>query len=820
MRIFVAAWYYPPVTSSEGIVTYKLLRCSSHEYDVFSSTSKQWSYHKEFNTRDEKNIHVYSIQTDDIMTWVDACIEKFEELYPARQYDCIMTRSTPPESILVGLRIKEKHPEIKWIASLADPVANNPYELVAYIDNNPFLKEREKKQFRADLMGSDLSALTKWESRAENGSKLLCKLRRWESETVQKADLIISPTDRQLEYINGQGGMKAKYFPVPHSFCSDFYEAEEKSKTDRIVFSYTGYSDEYRSLEPIVNAVHALKQSDSPALDKLLFRFVGNIPRKLQDKILNYELQDYIHVEAPVDYFESLRVMQESDWLLHVDAFFPELEPGGSLFFAGKLADYLGTGHPILALTGEGSPADRIVNEAGGICLLQWEQNQLASTLEKIAFASEKTTMNKAYIDTFNAVNVAKRFDSRVNVLTGRSFTTRTVWPKALPASETKLLSVCVPSYNVQRCLDRCLYTLVSCSMSPYMDIIVVDDGSKDHTPDIANAYAAQYPDIVRVIRKPNGGHGSTINTAMAAAIGKYFRVVDGDDWIDSAALDAVLKRIHSGEIDSDIVSSPYHIVNLETGDSYPFEQDCPVEENKPVPFAELDLENVYLTMASCMTKLSILRQMNMQLQEHTFFVDVEYILFPIPYVQTVTFTPEHIYKYSQGSEEQSIHIPNMVRRYDHHERVMKRVIQYRMDTPMDDAHATYYDSILKRLLYSHYSLCTVYAEDKTESYQKLKPFDQFLKETHPAMAEWIGNRTPVVKVARRCDYQYKRIQHSFSSRMHSLKLRLKNWALAHKAFAKKLVFNKLTYKIATSRFFSEGKGRVLRDKIYNRLSR
>jgi hypothetical protein len=87
MRIFVAAWYYPPVTSSEGIVTYKLLRCSSHEYDVFSSTSKQWSYHKEFNTRDEKNIHVYSIQTDDIMTWVDACIEKFEELYPARQYD-------------------------------------------------------------------------------------------------------------------------------------------------------------------------------------------------------------------------------------------------------------------------------------------------------------------------------------------------------------------------------------------------------------------------------------------------------------------------------------------------------------------------------------------------------------------------------------------------------------------------------------------------------------------------------------------------------------------------------------------------------------
>ena len=126
MNIFVAAWYYPPVTSSEGIVTYKLLRKSENNYDVCSSLSENWSYHTSFKSYDEPNISTYTIDTNSIDEWVDFCIEKFEELYPSRKYDCIMTRSTPPESILVGLRVKQKHPEIKWIASLADPVANNP----------------------------------------------------------------------------------------------------------------------------------------------------------------------------------------------------------------------------------------------------------------------------------------------------------------------------------------------------------------------------------------------------------------------------------------------------------------------------------------------------------------------------------------------------------------------------------------------------------------------------------------------------------------------------------------------------------------------
>ena len=144
MNIFVASWFFPPATSSEGIVTYKLLRNSRHHYDVFSSTSKQWGYKAAMRMRGEKNIDICTVETDDISEWVDFCVAQFEKRYAQQKYDCVMTRSTPPESILVGLRIKEKYPQVRWIASLADPVANNPYELKAYVDNSVTLSAGEK----------------------------------------------------------------------------------------------------------------------------------------------------------------------------------------------------------------------------------------------------------------------------------------------------------------------------------------------------------------------------------------------------------------------------------------------------------------------------------------------------------------------------------------------------------------------------------------------------------------------------------------------------------------------------------------------------
>ena len=814
MNVFVAAWYYPPVTSSEGIVTYKLLRKSKNNYDVFSSLSDQWSYHTQFSSFEEPNITTYTIDTDDINAWVEACVAKFEELYPQRHYECLMTRSTPPESILVGLRIKEKHPEVKWIASLADPVANNPYELKSYVTDNPLLTEREKRRFKKALMDFSSDKLGPVRKRSESGLQLMCRLHELEGKVIEKADLVICPTERQLSYLGGEGGWKDKYFAVPHSFSSDFYpQNSSKYDSEKTVFTYTGFSDSIRSLRPIVDAVLALKRSGSPAYDKILFRFVGNTPGKIKDLIYNFDLQGHIRVESPVDYFESLAIMQASDWLIHVDAYFGDLKPGGSIFFAGKIADYLGTGNPILALTGNGSPAARIVEKAGGVVVTQYDTAGLADIIEKICMGTVAGVSNKTYRDSFESAAVAERFDSRIDELCSKAIR------KAVPAKDNtesaseKILSVCVPSYNVQRCLGRCLDSLVSSRYASYLDIIVVDDGSKDCTLEIAQDYEKVYPGIIRAVHKENGGHGSTINKAMELAVGKYFRVVDSDDWIDSSELDKVLSGVLSGEIDTDIVSTNYHIVRLESGESYPITQDCAVQYGKVMDFSELET-GTYFTMSGIMIKTSALKRMDMRIQENTFYVDVEFILFPIPYVDSVMFVDAYIYKYSQGSAEQSISVDNMVKRYDHHERVLKRIIKYRNNTKMSEAQGRYYDSVLKRVIYTHYGLCLAHDKNKKEGYERIRQFDEYLHSADPELYKWIGRAYPLVRTARRMGFNYMLVRYSPGNIIIACKDLVKKMIRSNSRLLSLLIKNRFTYRIANSRFFTQGKGLALRNRI------
>ena len=709
VNIFVASWFFPPATSSEGIVTYKLLRNSRYQYDVFSSTSRQWGYKATMEFGDEKNIHCYTIATDDIDEWVKAGVEQFERLYPKQKYTCIMTRSMPPESILVGMQIKKKYPQVKWIASLGDPIANNPYEIKAYINDCQTLTEAEKTGLKAALWSTDEELLRLWEKRPEEGIRLMCKLKRWENTVIQQADMIIAPTGRQLRYMSGPRGWQPKYLVVPHSFDPGFYKKENNSVKDKLVFSFIGYSDTFlRSLEPFVRAVRYLKENQSPFLKRLDMRFIGNNPRAIQDMVLNYYLDDVIHFQEGVDYYQSLALMQGSDWLLHVDAFFPELTPGGSIFFAGKLADYMGAGKPIFALTGAGSPADEIVKKAGGVSVVPWETAGIANRLEEIlSSAEEKPEINERYVTQYSADHAAALFDKKVEELCGLSCWEPRVrkWPQCRRSNPEKLMTICVPSYNVGRYLERCLRTLINHEYAADIEVLVVDDGSKDYTAQIAKAFEDRYPGIVRLIQKENGGHGSTINRAIKEGIGRYFMVVDGDDWVDSEQFEKLLAKIKIRQIDTDIISSNYHEINMETGICTLCEQQVQVEYFEAVPFEKLDLENIYFTLASTLIKLSVLRQVNQSLQEHTFYVDVEYILFPVPYLKDVTFVKYCIYKYCRGNTEQSVYIPTMVKRYDHHERVMKSVLKYKQEHPTSKAQRIYYNAILKRHLYTHYAL-------------------------------------------------------------------------------------------------------------------
>lgn len=94
-----------------------------------------------------------------------------------------------------------------------------------------------------------------------------------------------------------------------------------------------------------------------------------------------------------------------------------------------------------------------------------------------------------------------------------------------------KYITFAVPCYNSESYMDRCIETLLT--GGKLVEIVLVDDGSSDATAEIADRYQEKYPDIIKVVHQPNSGHGEGVNQGLRHATGKYFKVVDSDDWLD-----------------------------------------------------------------------------------------------------------------------------------------------------------------------------------------------------------------------------------------------------------------------------------------------
>ncbi len=244
-----------------------------------------------------------------------------------------------------------------------------------------------------------------------------------------------------------------------------------------------------------------------------------------------------------------------------------------------------------------------------------------------------------------------------------------------------KLLTITVPCYNSESYMDKCIQSLVVGGEN--VEILIVDDGStKDRTPQIADEYAAKYPNIVRAIHQENKGHGGAVNTGIANATGLYFKVVDSDDWVDEAAFLRILKaleRIVRGPKTVDVFLANY--VYEKVGQKKKrimrflknFPQDTIIgwEDMKPLDAAH------YVMMHNLIYRTELIRESGLKLPEHTFYVDNLYAFIPISKAKTLYYTNENFYRYFIGREDQSVNEKVMISRIDQQIRVNNMMIDY-----------------------------------------------------------------------------------------------------------------------------------------------
>ena len=123
-----------------------------------------------------------------------------------------------------------------------------------------------------------------------------------------------------------------------------------------------------------------------------------------------------------------------------------------------------------------------------------------------------------------------------------------------------KILTIVVPTYNMQDYLNRCLDSLIVVpELMGQLEVLVINDGSKDNSSVIGHEYEARYPNTFRVIDKENGNYGSCVNRGLAEAKGKYIKILDADDWFNTKEFEDYLRNLSTVEVD--LVLTSYYFV-------------------------------------------------------------------------------------------------------------------------------------------------------------------------------------------------------------------------------------------------------------------
>lgn len=225
-----------------------------------------------------------------------------------------------------------------------------------------------------------------------------------------------------------------------------------------------------------------------------------------------------------------------------------------------------------------------------------------------------------------------------------------------------KTLSISVAAYNMEKLIRQNLDSFVHSPIAEEIEVLVIDDGSKDSTADIVREYEAQYPGTVRLIQQENAGPGSTVNRGMDYATGKYFRMVDADDWVD----DGFARYVEAlRDTDADMVVTDYTCVDDKTGQ----QKYCPAHGLPVGEKVEFDdvCRGLTLEMHAVTFRTEILKQNGIRLF-NGFYTDIQYLLFPSPFVHTVLYVDANVYMYRVSLSGQSMAAPSMQRNVKMHD--------------------------------------------------------------------------------------------------------------------------------------------------------
>lgn len=224
-----------------------------------------------------------------------------------------------------------------------------------------------------------------------------------------------------------------------------------------------------------------------------------------------------------------------------------------------------------------------------------------------------------------------------------------------------RTLTISIAAYNVEETLEKTLSSLNDQRYLDDIEVLIVDDGSKDNTKEIAMKYERIAPNTFKYVKKENGGHGSTINKGIELATGKYFKVLDGDDWVNTENFVKFIEQLKDET--ADLILTKYARVFPDNHEEV-IENLKKFSKNKLYDMnGDFDIPRIEMHMITVKTQL--LKNNNVKITENSFYVDQEYNMWSLYLSQTLKVYDYVIYMYRFGVAEQSVSKEKMLKNVD-----------------------------------------------------------------------------------------------------------------------------------------------------------
>ena len=315
---------------------------------------------------------------------------------------------------------------------------------------------------------------------------------------------------------------------------------------------------------------------------------------------------------------------------------------------------------------------------------------------------------------------------------------------------QEKLLSISIAAYNVEQYLVKTLQSLIlDAEHMKVLEVIIVNDGSKDNTPQIGQEYVLKYPDTFKLINQENGGYGSTINTSLAVARGKYYKLLDGDDWYISDALSGLLDYLKDAQ--ADLIVCPYYMVTTKTEE----EVHHPDIPSQTVEINSLQLENRQFQMHGIVVKTETLRGYKHPIATHCFYTDAEYVFYCVAASKTISRYNRGVYCYRLGVTGQSVSREGMQKHYKEQFTVSERICDCyeKQRLYFSGEKKKIIDCMVNISLYCSFNYCMLLGEPQKHK-MELKEFDERIKNNYPE-AYRCGNGSRVIKLIRKVGFRF-----------------------------------------------------------------